>query len=593
MQTHKTTNMFFRSLSALMIIGLISSLFARLPDELPGEEISEEQYMNFIYPRDSIAAIVPSSSPYSPTWLDSASETWDAPSLSKQLAEDEKNTLMGMGSIFVPTMSPADLEPNIEIVDSTGESVESGLPGTKYSVMPGSYFIMMGSGRHNQRIVHKVQVQEGETTPVIPTWSGISIDVVDQDGLPFRGEYELARIDKFEPYGRGFGRDPTLGEEVRTWIVRPGVYKIFGVGESYNTLTNFVTVRLLPGEYVRFLLVMNSNQMKITSGGNVNTEINRELTSNWGYGINVGGSVGMSGEINHETDSSKTSTSLTILVNSRLDYKRGPIDWDNYLRLNQLADFESFDISRIESDIDELRISSIFTWRFFPWFGPYGRLEMETGLFPEYARVPSGEENDNYYFVETFEDSSYAGIDSNNNSYLLEPVFSPFNLEAGAGANMNLLSTRYFDARFLTGLGLRQEYIWGRSEVLSDTSLNDTLESITGLDEENFTTVRNIDKKVTRPEFGPEAALNLSIRLGRYASVESELKAFFPIDRMTDSNNEFRPDLRLYSTLSWRLARAFTVDYQYDYELRWPNEVEARQNISRHNILLRYSYSSR
>lgn len=158
---------------------------------------------------------------------------------------------------------------------------------------------------------------------------------------------------------------------------------------------------------------------------------------------------------------------------------------------------------------------------------------------------------------------------------------------------MNLLSTRYFDARFLTGLGLRQEYIWGRSEVLSDTSLNDTLESITGLDEENFTTVRNIDKKVTRPEFGPEAALNLSIRLGRYASVESELKAFFPIDRMTDSNNEFRPDLRLYSTLSWRLARAFTVDYQYDYELRWPNEVEARQNISRHNILLRYSYSSR
>ncbi len=591
------TNIKKQAAPAILLLSLLfSTVYGRLPDDLPGEEISEEQYMNFIYPIDSITAKVPAYSPSSPTWLDSASQTWDAPPLSKQIAEDERNTLMGMGAVFVPRMSAAELEPNIEIIDSTGKSIESGRPGRKYSLMPGNYFVMIGSGRHNQRIVQKVAIKESKTTPVIPTWSGISIDVVDQEGMPFRGEYELTRIDNFEPYGKGFGRDPNLGEEVRTWILRPGVYKIFGVGESFNTLTNFVTVRLLPGEYVRFLLVMNGESMKITSGGNVNTDIDRELTSNWGYGINIGGSVGISGEVDHEkNDSSTTGTSITLLVNTRLNYKNGPIDWDNYLRLNQVADFEGFDINRIESDIDELRISSIFTWRFFHWFGPYGRLEMETGIFPEYARAPSAGNINRHFFIEVNEENNaLSGIDSTNNTYLLQPSFSPFNLEAGAGANMDLLNTRFFDARILTGVGLRQEYIWGKSEIIVDTSLTDTMGLLSGIEEKAFTVVRNLDRKITRPEFGPEAALNVSVRLGRYASVDGELKTFFPIERMVDPGEDgFRPDLRLYSTLSWRLARAITVDYQYDYELRWPKEKEAQSNISRHNILFRYSYSSR
>ncbi len=592
---------------ALMVAGAA----ARLPSDLPGNEITEEQYLDFVYPRDSIAAAVPLGSPSSPTWLDTAMKSWEAPSLSKQIAEDRKTMKMGMGAVFVPRMSDdPTLEPDVEILDNAGEEVARGKPSQKFSLIPGEYYVMLGSGTHQQKIVRKVTVEENKVIPVIPHWSGISIEVVDENNQPFRGEYEMVRIDKFEPYGRGFGRDPNLAEEVRTWILRPGVYKIFSAGESYNTLTNFVTVRLLPGEFIRYLLVQNNpTEMRIVGGGNVTTEFARGPSSYWRYTVNIGGGLDFSANVDHREDTSSSTSSLSLLFNSGLNYRKSPIEWETLLRLSENVTFRGFDISRLSSDDDDARLSSIFTWRFLEWLGPYGRMEINTELFPQYVRIPEGASEDDHYFVFTDEDSLFENYSPNVTSYSLEPVFSPFAVEAGVGANTNVLSTRFLDARLLSGFGFKQESRWDEAEVIGnlDSITYDQTDAVQDslfsqvFNQTNTTVIRRLDATTTRPEYGPEGALYASLRLGRFASIESEVKLFMPIGRIIaaqDSNQKgasdaLRPDFRFWTSTSWRLTRQVTLEYQYAYEHRWPQEETAREVESDHRILLRFSLTSR
>ena len=160
----------------------------------------------------------------------------------------------------------------------------SGYPGRTFSVEPGAYTVVLGSGAHEQRIVRKVTVEEGRTVPIMPDWAGLAVETVDSLGVSFRGQYELMRIDEFESYGQGYGANPELGEVVKTWIVKPGIYKILGVGQSYNSLTGFVTVRLVPGEFCRFLLVQDSTDYRILGGGTVDVTPQSKLASPWKYG---------------------------------------------------------------------------------------------------------------------------------------------------------------------------------------------------------------------------------------------------------------------------------------------------------------------
>ena len=585
-------SLYYKCIIILMLCGFIAFLMAKPPDDLPGEEITEDQYFDFILPRDSVVKKVPQTSPESPTWLDQAARTWDAPPIEIQLAQDKKKMLMGMGAVYVPYMSDPNLEAEIEIIDSTGDIVVSGKTGRKYSLMPSEYYVMLGSGAHKQKMVKPVIIEENKITPLLPNWCGLSVDVVNEGNYPFRGEYELARIDKFVPFGRGFGRDPDLGEKVKTWILKPGIYKIFGVGQGYNTLTNFVTVRLLPGEFVRFTLVQDENSLEIKGGGVVQMEATSGIASNWKYGIDVGGSVDFNAKYDHDDSSKNTNNkSVSLIFRSNLNYKKEAIEWDNRLWLSEGIDFEEWDLSRLKSSSDEIRFTSLFTWRFLHWLGPYGRFEASSEFFPEYERRP--ENVPSHYFITFNEDYYLTDTNSVDSTYKTQPPFSPLNLETGIGANINAVKTRFFEARVLSGMGLKYKKVWDESE-LADTSkikfstTEDSLmyDTIVHINNNSFTAVRRFNDEAS-VEVGPEVVLYMTLKLGRFAIIESEVKYFSPFNRME------RPDLTLRSTVSWRLLRMLTLDYEYEYKLKQPAEEALRQNESRHRVLVRFSYTSR
>ncbi|MBD3344345.1 MAG: hypothetical protein GF401_04700 [Chitinivibrionales bacterium] len=581
----------------LFIIGLclVFPLLGAPPPDLPGEDITDE-YSRQIIPEDSVEAKKPTITPESPNWLEKVSKTWDAPSLAKQLAADHNPTPLGKGAVYIPYMTKPSLEPEIEIINDKGKVMVSGKPGNKYNLMPGTYYVIFGSGPHKTRMVRSVTIIESKVVPLIPDWSGLVIDVVDRNNTPIPGEYEIARIDHFETYGRGYGREPDLGEELKTWILKPGIYKIYGIGDSYNTLTNFVTVRLLPGELINFILVQNNpEEMVIEGGGIVYAEASKKLTNNWKYGFDVGGSVDFNAENDKENDTSVTSTSIALLLNARLNYKKNPIDWISNINLNEGIDFSKLMLSRLDSKTDELRLFSIFVWRFLPWLGPYGRMETNTEIFPSYARAP--ETAGKHYFLKLNSDSTLKEIDSlPPNSSLLQPAFSPFKLEIGAGANFNIFNTRYFDLTILSGFGFSQEWRWNES-VIADTIIVDSTDQLLYSRYRDITDndkSSNIVRRVhypSSPDYGPEAALNSTLRLGRLATIKTELEVLFPI--RTGEEMSFKPQLDFRNTLSWRLFRAISLVYDYRYQLQQPVDPQARINESRHQILIQYSYSSR
>jgi hypothetical protein len=591
-------NIIFLSRVLSCLVFLYSAAGARLPGELPGEEITEEQYLEYKIPGDSIALKVPEKSPLSPTWLDLVSATWDAPSLAGQMAQDDQQPQLGMGAVFVPRMARAESEPDVEILDGSGEGVARGKPGRKLNLVAGSYYVLLGSGTHKQRIVRKFESEDGKTRTLFPDWSTLTVNVVNEDNFPFRGEYELARIDGFEAYGRAYGADPDLGEEVKTWVLRPGLYKIFGVGQSYNTMNNFITVKLLPGEYTRIILVQNEDDMTISGGGASADRLEHGADKWWKFGLNIGGTMDFSALRERKGEDTTTmKVSLELLSNIWMNYTRERIEWNTRLYIDEGVIFNREE-SRLTSQPDEgMRLMSLFTWRFLKRFGPYGRLEGMTGLVPQYARAVNA--NGEYYFVFLNHDSSVSRIDSLSDSWLTEPAFSPLLFEAGAGANTSLLNTGHFEARLLIGIGFTQESRFRETEtnipdsavgINGGTADTSVFRRIDALDLPHVN-LRPIGTTTTRPEYGPEISLYTTVRFGRLGTDNSELKIKAPVVRMGEPG--FRPDIVWRNTLSWNLIKNMTLDYQVLYTLRWPHEENLRTDNWLHRIILRFSFSSR
>jgi hypothetical protein len=558
---------------------------AELPAELPGEEVTQE-YMRWVLPKDTALVSTDTKTPISAPWYDKAAKTWDAPPLSEQMSSDRTNIPLGKGGIFIPRFSDLYRTPEIEILDANGEVLQTGIPGKMFSVEPGTYFVVLGSGSHRQRIVRQVVVEESKATPVLPDWCGLTIETLDSNSVPFRGEYEIVRIDEFEPYGRGFGADPTIGEVLTTWFLKPGTYKIFGRGQSFNTLKNFVTVRLLPGEYTKFLLIQRPEDFTILGGGNIELTPGTKLKSHWRYGSNIGGTIFFSGKTDKkETSSNAMNLNLNLRTNHSLTYNNPPYEWksdlliDEGISVSDLNFFTNLDFKELLNATDELRMTSLYIWRVLSWFGPYGRAEISTNLFPR--RYKRDESKFKLFYILPSDSTKENGIIDSSSTIKLTNSFSPLIFEVGGGANFDAIRTRAFQTKIRLGVGSTFGNFPEKYEIVSNGRTDSSLLSAIILRKKD---------KTTNLEFGPQAAINVNLHIGRFATASSELKVFTPV---VPEMRVTRPDFDLNATLSWRLSRYITLDYDYRYILLQPEMADAQVNTSTHRIWLRFSYSSR
>jgi len=572
------------SLAALLVVTALQSRpFAASPSELPGEEITEE-LLRLTVKRDTIGSQrVNARKKDTLSWYDRAALTWETKPLLEQMALEKGTIPMGMGGIFVPRFTEANAEPDIEILSTAGERLRGGPPGVTYSVEPGTYYVTLGSGSHKQRLLRKVDVSESKTTPVMPDWAGLTIETVDSTTIAFRGEYELLRIDEFEPFGRGFGADPELGEKARTWILKPGIYKILGRGEGYNNLRNFITVRLLPGELVNVLLVQRPTDMAIVGGGTVSVSGGRQIASNWKFGLNIGGNIQFTGEADRKSERNALNSVLSLRTGSWVRYNRNPFEWESSLLLDEGISLSETDFDDIITAPDDFRIISLFIYRLLPWLGPYGRSELRTNLMPN--RIGLGENGREFCVLN--HDSTVNRF-SSSTSFRNRPSLCPLKLDVDVGANLDMINLRFLEIKLRGGVGSSFNDYRDRYESTS---------FITARAQDSAEAARIGRSVVLLPldatrifEFGPQGSISGNLRIGRMATANAELRIFAPtLPEMRVS----RPDFDLTTTLSWRLARSLTFDYDYTYTLRQPKDIKAQEDFSTHKIYLRFSYSSR
>jgi hypothetical protein len=457
-------------------------------------------------------------------------------------------------------MSSPDDEPEAVITDRKGQVVASGRNGTRILVPPGSYDVRIGSGGLVQSVSLPVTIEEGGTILLPVHWGGLIIEVLDETNVPFRGEYELIRLEDREVIGLGFGANTLLGEQLRTWLLRPGLYQIVRPGETYRARTDFATVFVPEEGLVHFKLVLEPLSGDFRGSGVVYPgDLNRPIgVQAWASQMVLGFNMGLS-ESDHVVGvADQLVLSGDFFLDGYAAYEQGSQSFVGLLALEEggvLVDPAEGAPLPVQQSKDRLRIDAVYTFYFNDWVGPYLALGNLTSLFP--ARVIA---TDDMVVRRIFADGSRADIFiPASGAHRTSGPLGSVQFSEGIGLNLRLIRSRNIDSNFRLGLGLRQ------------TSFNEAF-----VQDDNSTTPEvEFRELVSFNQEGYESVLTATVRILGNLTYTTEAEVF------TDFVALNRPTLSWQNTVSLRLAAFASIDYSLDVidSPKVSDELQITQNV--------------
>lgn len=474
-----------------------------------------------------------------------------------QLQQDDTLVPVGRGAVLVPCMSRPLLEPEV-VLRKDGQEVRSGPTGKRLIGDAGTYEVELGSGAGEGRIHRSVTIREGKTTVVQPDWSGLRVQVVDENAVPWRGLYELIALPSMENRGVGHGAQVEQGESLLTWVVEPGLYMLLKVGESYQARQNFFTVRLRPGYLEQVTLVMDPKTGDFLGAGEMTIhgnawKVHRDLLLS---GI-VGGGISLASQNNVTGVVDRTELTPNFYLD--LMARFAPRKHYFYGRFNSEEAFTQLDFGHFVKNTDFLRFDALYAYRLIDVLGPYARFGLETTLFPGFL-----------YFDEPRKvvPDKGAGAASTKVFRITDP-FLPVTLKPGAGLRMNTRPSRWVNLWALVGVGGRFTYT---GTTFKDA---DKPKEVTGNDD------HEVEKVDSFRSYGLESTLVLNLALTRWVVANTEFEGFVPFDDFT------RPTLRWDNNIGLRITSFISVNYIY----RLKYEPEFNEEFQHdHQVQLRFSY---
>lgn len=469
-----------------------------------------------------------------------------------QLRADTTVIPEGMGAVFVPSLNLGNRQPVVSVWRS-GRLDAEGRPGRRIVLPPGAYSVRFGSAPERQQIRERVQVRAGETHVVRAPWGALQIDVVDPQFVPFRGTYELIDLRNREVVGLGFGADALLGERLKVWALRPGIYKIVQPGGTYRDRVNFATVRLLPDEVVRYVLVQNPDTAEFKGAGLLgNAPTN---TERWMMRGLLGGDFTFLRSQQASTQRGwSIALSLFFDVTARLRVDRHR--WLSRLELEQ-GQTRPPGTDRFRNLRDRLFVHTIYTYALVSWFGPYVRTGAETKI------LPRTEEFDGQRRV-LDADGQVIG-EALDRVDLATAFFSPVELIQGAGANFQMFRSRDIELDLRVGLGARQVFP-REAQVLVAGSGSDRL---VPLEQDTFE--------------GVETSAIGSARFTRWITVSTEFDSLYAFEAERAFVFTWRNQVNL------RLASFASIAYRFNALRNEALTLDADVQTE-HTLQLRFSY---
>lgn len=550
---HKTMHKTIRTAAPAALLAILALILsALLPAEaaqigdLPGEDVSAGEVRP---PQERINREAA---------REKRSSSWLSPPVQDQLARDRTLIPLGKGAIFVPTFTEPRREPEVSVFTQDGEPVITGQTGERILVDSGIYAVRVGSGTLIQRIRVDLPVEEGHTKVAPVLWGGLIVETLTKEGEYIDAQYEVVRMESWTNYGKGHGLKEERLQDIRTWILPPGNYRISKPGEGYNSLRNYITVQINAGELSQVELIYDKEiSGDIVSGGlkSLNTRV--KLGRNWSFGLRAGGNINLT-RVTDDADIRKEG--MQVFSDLRL---KASFDNVRYLGATEILLQDNFSKERgkrfnVTSDIAEVRT----TWvrRLNNWLGTYIRGTANTNIFLRKADKDT-------VAIATLVDSSGTLVKrlelDTSGDFTIAPAFDPINLREGLGVNVELYSKYYLEATTQLGFAALQTLVDGSYAANSagEYTLNET-----------------------SYEIGAESNFNATLRLGSQMVLDLRLEMFAP--------NANLSRLRLLDlTADFRFFLSRNLEVGYLYQVQETRKAAKNRFPSSHSISLRLSFN--
>ncbi|MBI4818665.1 MAG: hypothetical protein HY791_20520 [Deltaproteobacteria bacterium] len=490
---------------------------------------------------------------------------WIAGTIEAQLDRDPTLVPYGKGSLFVPAMAEPLDEPPVQVL-SGGDRVAEGTTGKRIVLAPGSYEVLVGTGAREQRIRINATVRENRTTIVPPSWAGLQVHVVDEFFNALRNSYELIRVDDREYAGVGFGADEQAGEPLSTWVLRPGLYKIVRVGETYRARRDFATVRLLEGRLTHFVLVVDETTGDFLGGGEVpDGELLRPREGFFGSLV-IGGDLALNSRLHVLGATDGLGLTLRTFLDAKLSYEiaKSPL----LLQLQIEEGQRKSPDTDLEKANDRADLDALYVYRLEPWVGPYARLGVETTLLPGVKPfdVPTD--------VVVIDAAGSADTRCRVDDLRLSPPLGLTAAKEGAGLNLRVFKSVFGESTVRAGVGARHILTRDLLEQLPEGGFGDACPDPAA--------ARVVFVEVpTSHQIGVEGTLLGSAQLTRWVVVNIELDTLLPFDDLAgivlEANGSVALKLTSYVSINYVLR--FLRDRSLSPDDRIQQDVSVRFSL--------------
>jgi hypothetical protein len=495
--------------------------------------------------------------------------SWTEPSVEEQLINDRTPIPIGQGAVFVPTMTGSLNEPPVILVDEGSDEVIDIRTGTRHLVEPGNYVVIVSSGTPAQGVGQAIEVVEGETTVVPVTWGALRIEVTDDRRVPHRGGYELIRADNREPYGTGFGADTLQGEQLRTWLLPPGIYRIVKPGSNYRALRDFATVYVTEGGFVRYRLVLDRDTGEFQgSGVLIPGEFGspRKIDQRLFRSLVLGANGQLVQQRNVVGVSNQVSLAGAMFLDGQLAYTVDKHLLSGLLQIeegvSQIRPQEGETLPLIKTR-DRIRTDLLYTWYLRPSFGPYVRGAGESQAFRTEVLVTEDTTLDRQF---ANGDRVTETVDANDTFFVADP-WEPTILRQGVGLNTRLANNRWVTLNWRVGFGLRQNLYSGAWLLDDDPATADRIE---------YVQIDSFNQE------GIESTIIATARLPGWVVYATDLELFADIQDLGRPSAEWR------NTLTLRLTRNLSLNYYLNVDLL-PQVIDTAQ--LEQSVLVRASWA--
>jgi len=400
-------------------------------------------------------------------------------------------------------------------------------------------------------------------------WSALTIEVIDETRNYFKQDFQVFRVETAESYGIIPAINPELGEHLQTLILSPGLYKIVGRGENFNTFVNFATVLLEPGGYTPFTVVIDSETKNFIGAGILTASSQLRQRKNWSIFGAIHGNFDITAENDESDDEIKNDYTLKSMLENRLLYDNFP----HYYLSNNLLEFRALrqEGEKFQIQQDLLTLKNTYVYYILNWLGGYSRLSLNTHLFETIERFDPPE---NVAYIDQRGTTRIKGETKSR----LKPSIYPLELKEGLGINLTPVKTFIAHVNLRLGLGYWQTYnkdVYFSCPNIIDTTYTDAGDTI-------LVEYNTFERTDDLSQNGLETALVSNLSLLRNLSVTTEIEIRFPFGK------ENEPEFELENFITLRVAKGVAIEHTL--RLKSNPHPTHKHTIQEHFISVRLSY---